>query len=203
MSPFNRAIVLGCFALFLLTSLGHAFGQSGSRNSYRREREPTVSKEQQLLIQQQNALQQQANAAQRRLQYLKALSANPNSKENRAQLAQAYNDAKSEFAAIRNGRVLASGSRLQRPFLLRSNDLNRKARNINWPKPLREQQHEETIGEIEVFVKDMESNADELNELIAQLSLQIEKRIIEKTIDIKEYAKAKRFLSGLANETDL
>lgn len=203
MSQFRFAMIGGCFALFVLMCLEPAFGQSGSRNSYRPSRTPRISTEQQQFLQQQNAAQQQANAAQQRIQFLRQLSANPNSRENRTQYSNAYDDAKAEFMAIRNGSVPVSGSRLQRPFLLRSNELNRKARKIKWPKALQDQQHNATVADIEAFIKDMKQNAQELTQLISQLSSEVEQRVIAKTIDIKQYAKAKRFLSGLANETEL
>lgn len=203
MSRYRYAIAIGVFALFVLTSLEYSFGQSGSRNSYRRPSTPRITREQQAAIQQQNAFQQQANAEARRKQLLNQYAANPNSRENRTQYSSAYDDAKAEFMAIRQGSIPVAGRRLQRPFLLRSNELNRAKRKIRWPKTLLQDQHKETVVEIEKFIADMKKNAQDLRSLIERLALQIEQRVVERSIDIKDYAKAKRFISGLANETDL
>ena len=190
--------------LTILADLQQAQAQSGSRNLYRpTPRRNTVSPEQQQLLQRQNLLAQQANAAQQRIAALRQLSLNPNSKENRNQYREAYNDAKAEFMAIRKGTVNVSGQRLQRPFVLRSNEINRKARKIRWPKSLREEQHQDVVNNIEKFIANMEKNAQELSGLIRDLGFQLEQRVLDRSIDIKSYASSKRFLSGLANEVEL
>ena len=175
-----------------------AFGSRGRRNSA-----PVLSPEQQFEIRQQIVAQQRANAALQRQSVLTKFSANPNSRENRNQYGNAYKDAKVEFTAIRNGKIPVAGNKLQRPFLLRSNELNRSQRMIKWPKALHDEQHAQKIVQIEQFIGEMKMDSQELNGLIRELTLEVERRVVAKSISIKEYATAKRFLTGLSNETEL
>jgi hypothetical protein len=175
--------------------------QSGSRNFSRRTRRtPTAEEIRQ--AQQLNLQKQQAQAQARYQQTLRALAENPDGSQNKRQYSDAFKDAKREFMAIRNKTLPASGRRLERPFVLRSRDVDRKKRSINWPDTLKDD-HESLIGTIESGLMDKELSASELQKLLQQLSQQIEQRVLSKSINIKEYATAKRFVSGLANEADL
>ena len=175
-------------------------GRSGSRS---RGGLSAAERNAQLLLAQQQYLRQQQEAAEvQRKQFLQKLASNPNSSQNRKQLAQAFSEAKSEYMAIRKGQLPATGRKLTKIFVLRSKSLDRGTKEINWPKTFEQEPHADVVVEVEKAISENKGVA-ELGKLLQQLSKQLEQRAFDKSIAIKEYATAKRFVSGLAYEAEL
>lgn len=102
------------------------------------------------------------------------------------------------------------------PARLTSKEIDRDKRTINWPKPLLEPDHEETIAEIDDRIavdEDEDENLDEdenedeaeltseeLNQLLSQINTQLGERVLSRDISAANYAIAKRFVTGLAND---
>lgn len=156
---------------------------------------------QRLLAQQQFLQQQRESAEIQRKQFLQQLSSNPNSSQNRRQLIEAFNEAKLEYKAIHNGQLAANGRKLTKVFVLRSKQLDRETKEIKWPKTFENEPHADLVSKIEKVITG--EGEDDIGMLLQKLSQQLEQRVVDKSIAIKEYATAKRFVSGLAYEAEL
>ena len=198
-----RRITMACLVCVSVLTLDTAlFAQSGSRNRPQRTRR-TPSLEQTRLLQQQNRQQQQAAAHANRIATLQSLANNRTGAENRRQYADAFKQAKREFMAIKRKELPISGRRLDQLYVLKSQEVSRTTRSIRWPKILKSELHSGLVKAIESGLMQRELTTGEVHDLLGQLSVQLEQRVIGETIEIKAYADAKRFISGLANEAEL
>ena len=203
------AVAIVMLSVSLLTVCQQANAQSGSRNSIGSrnnfrwaQQQRAITVQDQAALQQQSALQQQANAEALRKQALQQAVSNPNSQLNKNQFLAAFKDAKAEFMAIHNGRRGVTGQNLNRIFVLRTREFNRNAGKIKWPRTLQVAPHKELTKLVDEIV-DGKADAAQIDGLLQQLNQQLEKRVVAKSINIKDYATAKRFVSGLANEAML
>ena len=206
-------------------------GGSGGRslsagNAFQRQ---LVNQRERALIQQRQQLQFQELARQNRAleeeavkqlsrDLLVELGANRDSSQNRRQRQRAFKEAKKEYVALKRKEISVSDASqfLSEPFRLISKEIDRDKRTINWPKPLLEPDHEETIAEIdERLAADEDENAGEdekedeapaeltsadLNQLLSQINLQLGERVLSRDISAANYAIAKRFVTGLSND---
>jgi hypothetical protein len=184
-------------------SVGLSRNGLGSRSSYRpAQQRRSLTAQELAVLQQQAAEQQQTIIAAQRKQALQQVTNNPNSQLNKTQFLAAFKDAKAEFMAIHNGRLGATGRNLNRIFVLRTRDFNRNAGNIKWPRALNAAPHKELTKHVDDIVSG-KSEPTQLDAVLQQLNQQLERRVVAKSINIKDYANAKRFVSGLANEAML
>ena len=152
---------------------------------------------------------------QRSHDFLVELGANPNSSQNRRQRQLAFQEAKKEYVALKRMEISVSdaGKFLREPFRLTSKEVDRDKRTINWPKPLLEPDHEETIAEIDERIADNEDDestsededeeeltSEELDQLLSQINMQLGERVLSRDISAANYAIAKRFVTGLSND---
>ena len=197
------AISIAAFSVFLITDCQSVNAQSGSRNNFKLDRKnQIITAEQQRLENQKAVWQQQANVELQRQRTLQQVANNPNSQFNKNQFIAAFKDAKAEFMAIHRGQIVATGRNLNRIYVLRGRDFNRKARSIKWPKALLAEPHKELTEVVDEIVAG-KGDATQINVVLKQLNQQLEQRVVAKSINIKDYATAKRFVSGLANEAML
>ena len=202
-------------------------GGSGGRslsagNAFQRQ---LVNQREQALIQQRQQLQFQEQARQnlafqeqalkqRSRDLLVELGVNRDSSKNRRQRQLAFKEAKKEYVALKRKEISVSDASqfLSEPFRLISKEIDRDKRTINWPKPLLEPDHEETIAEIDDRMtadedEDEDENEDEgeltseeLNQLLSQINTQLGERVLSRDISAANYAIAKRFVTGLSND---
>lgn len=208
MSNFQKVALLVFISLTVGIST-QVNAQSGTRSSGGGG-SSRISQQQQAQVQQQLAEFRRAQeieiARQQRIALFQQLASNPDAQLNRRQNANAYKEAKAEFTAIKrmNIPVSAAGNSLESPFLLRSSDINRSTRMVSWPDALLDAQHRTAVLEIENRIagnhEENQTSAEEFLDLFQQLSQDLGRRVIQKDISQRDYAKAKRFLSGLANE---
>ena len=187
-------------------SFGSGFGggaSSGFRRSSRSTNSQGGTSDLDQFVREQLSGQRQVSPEQQRKQFLQQLASNPNSSQNKRQYSAAFEEAKFEYMAVLNGRIPANGRKLNQVFLLRSKDLNRKTHEINWPETFDQEPHAKLVTAIEKLISENKATKKDLGLLLQQLSQQLEQRVVAKSIAIKEYATAKRFVSGLANETEL
>lgn len=145
---------------------------------------------------------------QQQAQLLDALGTQPDGTLNRRLNQLAFDEAKREYTALVRMQipVSAAGRQLQQAFRLSSRDVNRSTRVIHWPETLLATEHAELIQDIESKV-DLNQDAanvpaEDFIQAIEQLSLQLGHRAVAREISSREYARAKRFLTGLAHEVN-
>ena len=188
---------------------GGSLGSSGVSTSGSRFRRRGLSVIELAYLQQQANLQRQAlldqqrvNTERLRQQTLTRFASNPDAKQNKDQYIAAFKDAKAEFKAIRNGQRPVACRNLDRIFVLRTKEFNRVAGDIKWPNALKDEAHMELTESVSDIASG-KGDAATLQESLKQLNQQLEERVVDKSISIRDYATAKRFVSGLANEAML
>ena len=130
----------------------------------------------------------------------------PNSSANKRYRRAAFDAAKKEAIALRAMRisVAAASEFLQQPFRLLESDFDTRTGEIRWPMALKVSVHDELIQSIENKVEEQKAGervrASEFIQLVRKLNYQLGQRAANKQISAKDYANAKRFLTGLAYE---
>lgn len=193
---------------------GSGFGSSyGGRRLSRAERQ-RLAQQQAQLRQQQAQQAAQLRAAQAKQQFKQTLAQLVNS-DNRAansrQHRNALDQAKRDFRSLRTRQVSPNQlGPLQQPFRLTSKEINRENYTANWPAELQKQEFGALVQSVDKAIMDRaitntESANQFLNEL-GQLNTALNTAAARGQVDITSYAKARRFITGLANEiraTDL
>lgn len=193
---------------------GSGFGNSyGGRRLSRAERQ-RLAQQQAQLRQQQAQQAAQLRAAQARQQFKQTLAQLANS-DNRAansrQHRNAWDEAKRDFRSLRKQQVSPNQlGPLQQPFRLTSKEINRQDYTANWPEVLQKEEFGALVQSVDKAIMDRSVNDTEsatqfLNDL-GQLNTALNAAAVSGQVDIKGYAQARRFITGLANEiraTDL
>jgi len=157
-----------------------------------------------------NLQNQKANAERIRQQYKQALiqlGQNPNGNTNSQQYRLAFEEAKEEYSALRKQVVTPENTgSLQLPFRLRRSDINRKTRTANWPKVLDDSDYSELTGAIDSQITNGGvTTSEEAKEFLAKLTEinnLLGRAAVAGDVGSRDYARAKRFISGLANEVN-
>ena len=196
---------------------GGAVRSSGSRSfggSSRRSTGPSAAErarlqQQQLKLERELAIENaEATAELSRQQYkqtLIQLGDDPNGNANTQQYRLAFDEAKSEFKALINKRVSPNSTdNLKQPFRLPKKDLNRKSGKLNWPSIFKSEDFSEVTDELDSQITEGGlSTSEEAEEFLTKL-MEVNSQLGEAAVagDIKStnYARAKRFITGLANE---
>lgn len=194
---------------------GGSFGGSsfGSGRLSRTQRLIQAQQEQQYFQQQAQlaAAAQAENAKQQRKQTLAQLAQKQNQSTNSRLYRLAFAEAKKDFQNLRSKRVSPQQlGTLQQPFRLTRKDIDRDNKTAHWPEGFENEQFEELVQKVDMSImesaiKDAESAALFLQDLNT-LSTALNTIAASGEIDIRSYAKARRFITGLANEilvTDL
>ena len=201
------------------TGGGFTGGGSGFANTYGSQRlsraERQQLEQQEALVRQQQAQQAaQLRAAQAKLQFKQTLAqlANSNNRAaNSRQHRNALDQAKRDFRSLRTRQVSPNQlGPLQQPFRLTIKEINRQDYTANWPEVLQKEEFGALVQSVDKAimdraVNDTESATQFLNDL-GQLNTALNAAAVSGQVDIKGYAQARRFITGLANEiraTDL
>ena len=193
-------------------SLGSSFGGIGNRLS-RAEQQQLA--QQQAEFRQLQALQEsQLRAEQAKRQFKQTLvqladsdSRSVNSRQNRQALAEA----KGDFKNLRKKQIAPNLlGPLQVPFRLTDKEIDREKFTVTWPESLEGEEFESLVQRVDKAIKDRaitsEESAAQFLVDLGQLNSALNRVAAEGGVDISSYAKARRFITGLANEvraTDL
>lgn len=181
-------------------------GGSGTRLSAAQRSE---LEREQLQLQQERAKELQEQqvelAKQQRKQFLVQLGASPNGTANKQQNKLALEEAKEDYKTLRNQAVSpAQLGALNQPFRLRSDSIDRKKRTANWPKLFDAPHYQMLVTKIDSKITgngitDSESAQEFLDEL-AELNQALNSAASNGEVGRTEFAKARRFITGLENE---
>jgi hypothetical protein len=184
-------------------------GFSGG-NRYRlspaeRQRRARERAEQQQIAAQQAAQRQAELSKQQYKQSLIQLAQTRNSRTNSTQNRIAYNEAKKDFQALRSRNIAPNNlGPLNAPFRLTNKDIDRAGRTANWPELL---QHQEFDALVQSINSSIQNNAimtkDQASQFLGelqQLNQSLNVAAAGGQVKIADYARSRRFISGLANE---
>lgn len=196
--------------LFLVSIVVPAelYAQSGSRSAYGGTSSSQERREARARIAQQN--EQQRQLVQQKLEQasrdnlLRSLGQDSNAALKRKYAKIAFNEAANEYRALKRMNISDVSMLLSTPFRLSSEDINRANGKVNWPKTFEDTKHQTVIRNIELDIQDTHNGVEiASSQFIAnfkQLSLQLGERAKAREISLKDYAVAKRFLTGLGYE---
>ena len=125
--------------------------------------------------------------------------------ENKRQNRTAFDEAKKDYQALRSGAISPEELReLKSPFRLGKSDFSRDEQQAIWPESLESDTFGELTNNLKVSlanggITDAESAESFINDL-GVLNRELNSVAARGEIPIKEYAKARRFVTGLANE---
>lgn len=185
-----------------------AFPGGSSTRSRRRRLSPLESQQlalQQLEIQRQVA---QVQAERQRKQYkqtLAQLSLPQNKSANARQNRLAFEQAKNDFKSLRRRQVTPNQvGLLGQPFRLTNREIDRSKNTTNWPKALRTSEFSSKVLVLdktimESRITDTETATLFLGEL-STLNSALNTAAANGSLKIADYANARRFITGLANE---
>ena len=204
----RNIITLGVL-VFSMAVVSQSYAQSGSRGGSGSK----PGRQQQELIRQQQAQQaQQAaqlRAAQSKQQFkqtLSQLASKDNRKVNSRQNRQALEEAKRDYRNLRQGQATADTlGTLQVPFRLTKKEINRKNNTASWPSALKKEEFGTLVETIDSAIMERAiastESATEFLTNLGELNSALSTAAAEGRVDITSYAKARRFITGLANET--
>lgn len=151
-----------------------------------------------------NAIRQQEALEAQRKKLLKDLGLQPDGALNRKLRRLAFAEAKIEYKAIRKMKapLATAGSFLKQPFRLPGGlvDLTKSETEIQWPKSLDDAAHAESKKAVQQLLQSDEATTEQFRIALTSLGTQLGQRVIDGEIKSNDYARGKRFLTGLAHE---
>ena len=152
-----------------------------------------------------NARLQAERAKQQYKQSLVQLAMNENRAANSKLYKAAYKQAKSDFKTLRAKRIAPNQlGALQQLFRLTSNDINRDDRTTHWPDVLRSEDFYEPVQSLDQMISeggiDSSESAQKFLEDLNSLNIALNIAAVEGKVDANDFAIARRFITGLANE---
>ncbi len=192
-------------------SISRARGSSGGSGSRSRV---SPAERQRLAIEQfQNQQAAAAELAERQAQLSKRqfkeslvqLGFDENRRANSKQLKIALTEAKGDFRALRAGTVAADNlGVLSVPFRLTNKEIDRQGRTLSWPSLLQREEFASQVKSIDEAILDKtlttEEAASEFLGDLGALNESLNRSVINDKASLIEFAKARRFITGLANE---
>ena len=185
---------------------GSRSGGSGARS---RVRQPSRAELERLAKQQQQAAQQLAEqqkeyGRQQFRQTLIQLALRENRSANTRQLRDALREAEQDFKGLRRGNLMPEQvGVLQVPFRLSDKDVDRSSGAVQWPEALRDKQFAELTGNVDTTIAAGVNNDETAKQFfseLGELNTMVNQAAASKEIKSSDYAKARRFITGLANE---
>ena len=183
--------------------------RSASGGSRTRARRPSPAELQRLAEQQQKEaqrlakLQDDSNREQLK-QTLAQLALRENRSANTRQLREAFREATRDFKRLRSGKQTPEQvSVLQVPFRLSDKDIDRSDGTVQWPEALRADQFNELTESLETILSDGISSKKSAKKFFGELGAlnsALNQAAVNQEIKSSKYAKARRFVTGLANE---
>ncbi|MEM9944183.1 MAG: hypothetical protein AAF939_21685 [Planctomycetota bacterium] len=213
----TQRIVFFCTGLVITLLVANAHAQSGSRGGFgglprnagtRPSKPAPLTPEQIALLKEQaeEALRQQAIAArQRQKQTLAQLILPKNQSTNAKQYRAAYTQARRDYASLIKKKIAPGDlGALKQLFRLTGKDINRAKHTANWPTALQKDEFAETVKGIDMSIMDSEikdkATAEAFLVKLNQLNLELNELAAAGGLDSQQFAKARRFITGLANE---
>ena len=188
------------------SSGGSRSGTSRARSSVR---QPSRAELERLAKQQQQAAQQLAKrqeeyGRQQFRQALVQLALKENRSANSRQLREALHEAEQAYKGLRSGNLTPEQvGVLQVPFRLTGKDIDRSSGIVQWPEALRADQFAELTESLDTTIKggvNSDKTAKQFFSELEALNTATNQLVVSKEMKSSEYAKARRFITGLANE---
>ena len=185
---------------------GSRSGGSGARS---RVRQPSRAELERLAKQQQQAAQQLAKqqeeyGRQQFRQTLIQLALRENRSANSRQLRDALREAERDYKGLRSGNLTpVQVSVLQVPFRLTDKDVDRSGSTVQWPEALQADRFNELTKKVDAMVADgvnSDKSAKQFFSELGELNTMANQAVVSKEMKSSDYAKARRFVTGLANE---
>ena len=188
------------------SSGGTRVGGSSSRS---RIRQPSPAELERLAKQQQQEAERAAKlqlefSRQQVKQTLVQLALRENRSANAKQFREALREAGQDFKSLRSGQLTPGQvGLLQVPFRLSDKDIDRKSGTVQWPDALLTEQFTELTKAVDKITAEGINNsetAQQFFEELEKLNLAVNQSVINKEIKSSDFAKARRFITGLVNE---
>ena len=174
-----------------------------------RVRQPSPAELERLTKQQQQEAQRLAKlqgeySREQFRQTLVQLALRENRSANARQLREAFREAERDYKRLRSGNLTPEQAGvLQVPFRLSDKDIDRSSGTIQWPEALRADQFTELTDSLDKTVAggvDSDETAKQFFNELKTLNTAVNEAVVSKEIKSSNYAKARRFITGLANE---
>ncbi len=174
-----------------------------------RVRQPSPAELERLAKQQQQEAQRLAKlqgeySREQFRQTLVQLALRENRSANARQLREAFREAERDYKRLRSGNLTPEQAGvLQVPFRLSDKDIDRSSGTIQWPEALRADQFTELTDSLDKTVAggvDSDETAKQFFNELKTLNTAVNEAVVSKEIKSSNYAKARRFITGLANE---
>ena len=187
-------------------SSGGSRGISRSRNNVR---QPTPAELEFLARQQQQEAERLAKlqdefVREQFKQTLVQLALRENRSANSRQYRSALREAEQDYKRLRTGKVAPEQvGALQVPFRLSENDIDRSEGTVQWPEALQAEQYSEMTETLNATIEGGVTSAETAEQLFGELktlNTAVNQAAANREINSSEYATARRFVTGLANE---
>lgn len=184
---------------------GGLYGGFGRPSRAQRQQLKQQQLQQQRLQAQQNALLRAQQAKKQYKQSLVQLGLAKNKSANSKQYKIAFQEAQRDYKALRSKQVAPNQlGVLQSPFRLTNKDISRSNNAARWPNTLRSNSFGPLVQNIDQTIMDggvssQETAQDFLKDLQA-LNVALNNSAIQGNVNANEFARARRFITGLANE---
>ena len=185
-------------------------GSRSSLGSSRgRVRQPSPAELERLAKQQQEqaqrlAKQQEEYSREQFRQNLVQLALRENRSANSRQLKEALREAERDYKGLRSGNLTPEQvGVLQVLFRLTDKDVDRSSGTVHWPESLNADQFmklTESVDAITVDGVNSDETAKKFFSELKTLNTAVNQAVVDKEMKSSEYAKARRFITGLANE---
>jgi hypothetical protein len=200
----------------ILTIENSAFAQSGTRSGGFGGGGSRLSATERAELRRQKAVRQQQQARanqQRQADLIKAnfkntlvqLGSKPDGSANRRQSKLALDEAKRDFKLLRQRKASPNQiGVLAQPFRLSSDAIDRMKNTANWPMILKTNSFSSIVTKLETQIMSGNirdtASAEDFLATLSQLNFALNSAAANRDVKAIEYAEARRFVSGLANE---
>jgi len=183
--------------------------RSGTSSSRSRVRQPSRAELERQAKQRQQAAEQLAKqqeeyGRQQFRQALVQLALRENRSANSRQLREALREAEQGYKGLRSGNLTPEQvGVLQVPFRLSDKDIDRSAGTVQWPEALQADRFSELTEKVDAIVAGGVNSNESANQFfseLGELNTAANQAAASKEMKSSDYAKARRFITGLANE---
>jgi len=120
------------------------------------------------------------------------------------QLRDALRESERDYKGLRSGNLTPEQvSVLQVPFRLTDKDVDRAGGTVQWPEALQADRFNELTKKVDAMVADgvnSDKSAKQFFSELGELNTMANQAVVSKEMKSSDYAKARRFITGLANE---
>ena len=137
-------------------------------------------------------------------QTLVQLALRENRSANSRQYRSAFREAEQDYKKLRTGKIAPDQvGALQVPFRLSEKDIDRSEGTVQWPEALQAEQYSELTETLNATIEGGVTSAEAAEQLFGELktlNTAVNQAAADREINSSEYAMARRFVTGLANE---